>query len=332
MMSLRIWFTVALTGALLTLAAPANATHIACGDLITGTIVLDSDVVCPDGYRGSALYVRSSNVTLWTAGHSIMATGTTPAIGIDVIDESPRSQVHIRGGGSISGFLVGVLGNVSDSSVRNITITSSRGGDGVRMDGARNFVYRSIVTNLLEPSGSSAGIVMSGSEAYVWGNVVSGWAEAITVNSDKARVVLNTVRSCDTSLSGSVGIAISGYYTRAVAANNTVSGCEFGIAARGAPGSNPGDYRGNGRFRGNQLTSNAVGLAVGDMTAIVARNTANANSGTGIRSELAGTLVEDNAANDNGAYGINAAPGTIDGGGNTATGNGISDCVNVSCP
>ena len=36
-------------------------------------------------------------------------------------------------------------------------------------------------------------------------------------------------------------------------------------------------------------------------------------------------------ANSNLGYGINAVPGVVDGGGNTAADNGLENCVNVSC-
>jgi hypothetical protein len=52
----------------------------------------------------------------------------------------------------------------------------------------------------------------------------------------------------------------------------------------------------------------------------------------GIHVEDPGTTIADNRANDNADYGIQAVPGVIDGGGNTASGNGNPlQCVNVVC-
>ena len=64
------------------------------------------------------------------------------------------------------------------------------------------------------------------------------------------------------------------------------------------------------------------------------RNTANGNGDTGILSNLGGTLIQNNTANSNTNMGIDGAAGTIDGGGNTASGNGdgsTPQCENVSC-
>jgi large repetitive protein len=52
----------------------------------------------------------------------------------------------------------------------------------------------------------------------------------------------------------------------------------------------------------------------------------------GIDVEAPGTTVRRNAATDNGDLGIEAVSGVIDGGGNTASGNGNPlQCTNVFC-
>ena len=73
---------------------------------------------------------------------------------------------------------------------------------------------------------------------------------------------------------------------------------------------------------------NAVGIRVGDPTARVWCNTTNGNRSDGINVHGVATgqttRVEENTANNNAQYGINAVEGTIDGGGNAATGNGTN--------
>lgn len=65
---------------------------------------------------------------------------------------------------------------------------------------------------------------------------------------------------------------------------------------------------------------------------LLEHNTANRNGDDGIHVDAAGTTVTRNAANDNLDLGIEAVPGVIDGGGNTASGNGNpAQCVNVVC-
>jgi parallel beta-helix repeat protein len=62
------------------------------------------------------------------------------------------------------------------------------------------------------------------------------------------------------------------------------------------------------------------------------RNTANGNGHDGIEIDSPGTTVTGNTANLNLGLGIEAVPGTIDGGGNRASGNGNPlQCTNVSC-
>jgi hypothetical protein len=61
-------------------------------------------------------------------------------------------------------------------------------------------------------------------------------------------------------------------------------------------------------------------------------NTANGNDGDGIEADAPARVGAD-TANDNGDFGIDAAAGSTDLGGNTATGNGNPlQCRNVFCP
>jgi parallel beta-helix repeat protein len=76
------------------------------------------------------------------------------------------------------------------------------------------------------------------------------------------------------------------------------------------------------------------GIAIGpgaSATRIVG-NVANASFDDGIDVDAPGTVVRANTANNNGDLGIEAIEGTIDGGGNRASGNGNPlQCVNVVC-
>jgi len=69
----------------------------------------------------------------------------------------------------------------------------------------------------------------------------------------------------------------------------------------------------------------------------LARNVANANHGAGIalvednKGHAAGNSLKGNTAKRNGGPGIDAVPGTIDKGGNRASGNANPQCVNVVC-
>ena len=119
-----------------------------------------------------------------------------------------------------------------------------------------------------------------------------------------------------------------GYQTFAMISQNNAGGCGIGIYAQAAVGG------GGARIRRNVATGNLDGLNVDDPSALIWRNTANSNFWNGIFVHQAGTVVQENTANNNGSFGINATPGVIDGGGNTAIGNGdgrLPQCHNVSC-
>jgi len=62
------------------------------------------------------------------------------------------------------------------------------------------------------------------------------------------------------------------------------------------------------------------------------RNTANADQTDGIHVSGSGQTIRANVARDNDGWGIFAAPGNVDGGGNGASGNAEpAQCFNVSC-
>ncbi|HEY5840550.1 MAG TPA: right-handed parallel beta-helix repeat-containing protein [Mycobacterium sp.] len=80
----------------------------------------------------------------------------------------------------------------------------------------------------------------------------------------------------------------------------------------------------------NTVASNVVNSKLD--SGIVVNNNATANGDDGIHVDAAGTTVTRNTANHNLDLGIQAVPAVIDGGGNTARGNGNpAQCVNVLC-
>ena len=115
-------------------------------------------------------------------------------------------------------------------------------------------------------------------------------------------------------------------------AKNTVTGCNLGIDV--LAGNNG---TGGAQVRRNVASGNtSIGINVNDAAPYVWCNTANDNRsvdgffGSGIRIGAVGTTtgqtsgtVTGNTANNNVQVGIEATTDTTDGGGNTATGNGI---------
>jgi hypothetical protein len=330
--------------ALLALGGTAHATHVQCGDTITETTVLDSDIVCTGSdVHSAAVTIGASNVTLWMASHTITQTGPGTDTGIQVggPPSDSVSNVEIRRG-TISGFPRGIWMLASDSSILKVHAIAQ--SYGFEIFGPRNYVYGSSIERTGDfPSGSIginfddySGCGCVSTDASTYGNTISGMDTGIdSVSGDRPRHVLDYVHDCAPTSSGGIGIRVANYSTNAVVNRNKVQRC----------GPGPGIYvwdtinfDGAGALvRLNLLLDNTGnGLYVSDATAIIGRNMANRNlSGSGIVSSQAGTRIQNNTANDNGGYGIDGVTGTVDGGGNSAAGNGdgtpAQQCRNVSC-
>ena len=115
--------------------------------------------------------------------------------------------------------------------------------------------------------------------------------------------------------------------------SNVISANSFGIqvASEGTE-SSPADRN---TLEANSVFGNAIdGIYVGSASTntVVLRNSTSRNSDDGIDVDAPGATITGNTANLNGGLGIEAVPGVIDGGGNTAAGNGNPlQCTNVTC-
>jgi Right handed beta helix region len=320
--------------------AVSVAESLQCGDTITTDTTLTRNLVCPDDFTGTALTIAANNVRLDLAGHTIQnGPNNAGAVGIFASAAGGVPGTRILNG-SIQGFDYGVqLISAVNSHIRRLTISAGLqgilvvGGGGAGLDNCQSNVTNCIVHNVIEITNASTAIGTSGIEvvsdyAQIYGNTVRGTPlQAIVVRGDKPRVNLNRIEGCQ-----GLGISVSEYSTYAIVWNNTVLGC----TASGSEGievfaaTNSG---GNARVRRNTVTGTDFGIDVRDTNAFIAQNDSSGNrvDGIDVGFENVGNVVQQNNADNNGQYGINAAPGTIDGGGNTASGNGAQDCVNVTC-
>jgi hypothetical protein len=352
--------------ALFALTTPAAATHVQCGDTIMESTTLDSDLLCPDDFGGTAVWIAADDVVFNLAGHAIRSS-----VGGDgIAHQAPLRGVDIRNG-TVEGFDVGVSLWGIDHAVRRLHVKARAYGivsdhTGVSSETAgceRRFSGSyCIERNLVETGLDGVGIAVGTTDGvHVWGNTVRGPASVgIAVAGDRTRTVLNKVETC-APFGGAqgAGIQVWNYKTRAVVALNTVMPCDadmvgievVALPARPAPWDCQVDC---GQGRGAEVRRNVVqgastftgtyghGLFVSDPSAIVAGNTTNDNAGSGIvvasegyPSELTAfgpnnTLIINNIANHNRLFGI-YAPFGRDGGGNTAAGNGEANCVGVAC-
>jgi hypothetical protein len=315
---------VTVLGAILGLAlaasvSTASAATLNCGDTVTQNTVLDTDVVCSDP-AAVGVVIGADNITLSLNRHTIQGAGATAQGSIGITDDGvEHTGVTISGWGRVDGFDTAVYVGTANSTVKAVRATNSPGG--IFVTGNDNFIYK----NKVEFAAGAAdpglpALEVDGDNSYLWGNLVTqAPGDAVLVVGENPLIVLNSVDTCQFN-----GISVGGY-TAGKIARNSVKTCDTGIAIAG-----------NGaKLQTNDLADNCDGLFVVDPAAKVRWNNANANTCNGITVGMAGSTVHDNTTNDNGLYGIDAVDGTIDGGGNKATGNNIGnppgECLGVVC-
>ena len=303
----------AVLGCLWLLPAGASASHVVCGDTITAETVLDSDIVCTD-QDPVGLVIGGNDFTLWLEGHTIQGADAVDSDGI-ADDGTERSGVAIRGG-TITGFDDGVDVDVTNSDIKGLAVTANSVGIAAR--GAGNYIFNNDVDMSL--SSGFVGIEVVGANSEVWGNIVTGTArtspdDGIAVHGESPKVIANHIDGCAFD-----GVVVSSY-TSGLVARNSATNCDIGFVPSGT----------GLKLQTNVASGNCIGMVVDDPAALVRWNTANDNCTEGIVIGQPGATLFKNVANNNIDIGIDAVKGTIDGGGNTATGNGVTDCLGVIC-
>ncbi len=179
----------------ITVATPAAAGHLTCGQVVTASTTLDSDLFCP---TGDGLILQGSGIVLNLNGHTIRGelerrTVTQPgAIGDNGQEGSPYTVrfakgqfagIRIRGTrntvvgpGTVTNFAAGVIieGGASNG-VNGLTVEENLGppgtddlGDGIMVLNSRGNV---ISGNTVRDNGPFDGIVLLGGSVR---NVVQG--------------------------------------------------------------------------------------------------------------------------------------------------------------
>jgi len=324
-------------------AGDASAEHVQCGDVITADTTLDSDLTCV----GDGLYVTASNVTIDLAGHTI--AGVSSAVGItgsSVID-GPTLR-----GGTIRGFGRGIeVDGPRGTLVHDMlleqngigfrcnyapecTITSSevrRNQIGIRFAavdaGCESGSH--VVGNRVHHN--AVGVRYAGCNGTISDNLIERNTEVGVDIEDHGRVV---VSSNTIDRSGDAGVYAEYMADVHVLANRITRNAGNGVHLDGGTG----PYGPGGVVRDNRVARNgADGVrATGVWNVLVERNRTDRNGDDGIDvdvGEYGGPItVRGNRAFFNFDLGIEADPGTIDGGGNRARHNGNpAQCVGVSC-
>ncbi len=257
----RISFTVAVGIAALAFAAPANATHVACGGTITQSTTLDSDLLnCP----GDGVVIGAPNITLNLKGHTIDGDDTggpvcEPPFVEDNGVENPGGHdgITIRNG-TVQEFGTGIQGGYGRSLMRDLTIRSNRtygisiGSSSVADSKDANKIERNRVTG----NGCGGIGIFGGDNGRIELNLVADTQAGGGITFDGSN---NTLIARNT-VSGNAGEAIIGFDADGNSiASNTVSANGDGIVLLGFPGFGSSD---NNVVEKNSATNGGAGVVI----------------------------------------------------------------------
>jgi parallel beta-helix repeat protein len=313
--------------------SPAQGAPLACGDVVTEDVILRRDIT---SCEGDGLVVGAGGITIDLGGHTISGSNSDDSAGIRI---EGHDGVTVRNG-TITAFEAGVLlaSGADTNLVQDLVLTK---GGGV-------FVFNStsnVVTGNRALDGGAGVFLETSGDNLVTGNTLVRNVVGISVSSGEGNEIVRNVARAGSD----TGIEISDSDSSLVVGNRLVgNGFIAGLRVLRSDQT---------RIRGNVAIGNPIGIEVFDSTrtrlrrnraaenigdgivvtsgssdTLVEANEADLNGDDGIDVDAADTVITSNAADDNVDLGIEAVPGVIDGGGNTASGNGnAAQCLNVAC-
>lgn len=289
-----------------------NADDGSNGNTISANTVLGNEegIVLSDNTshalieRNHITYSAGSGIYLLHGSHNHMENNTILIAGdkaVLLVGSAHNSLV----GNTITGSSDSSIVLEAESSFNTLdsNVLSDGGDAGIDIEDSQgNVLVANTVHNM-----SDAGIVLDTAiNNSVLANDLRGNAGGITLNGSSG----NLIRSNNASYNGGAGIALEGAsltnsITLNIAGHNGADGI---LLEAEAPPDNP--------LPGN----------------LIAYNTADGNQGNGVAAARTGSTLTGNSARANGAWGIYAAEGTINGGGNIAYGNVESQqCFQFTC-
>jgi hypothetical protein len=288
-------FALALGGLVAFGAGQASASHVSCGDVITENTRLDSDLDCFDS-DGPALVIGADRVRLDLGGHRIQL-----GFGIGVLNEG-HDKVRIEDGNVVAPCGTPIL---------------LRGADRNRLKD-------------LSAGGGCSGVVLEDSdENRLVRNQFGADDGGLELRNGSDRNVIER-----NALGAGIGIPLQIFSDsdgNLIRRNSFIGGEHGGLFV--GSGSDDTTVQRNELFGGGYLIPNDEGIEVVAETTntLLVRNEVRGFRASGIRVDSPSTTLTRNTSNDNGDWGILAVPGVTDGGGNSASGNGAGQCLNVSC-
>jgi nitrous oxidase accessory protein NosD len=343
-------------------ASATPTTPLGCGAVVTTDVKLGSDLLdCP----GAGLIVGSDDITIDLAGHVVggdAVPGTSQTdIGI-LLDGHTGVTVT---GGSIRGFDIGVLlVRSSENRLQHLKIHDITGKAVILDHQARN---NTVTENALTHNGNAGVGVFNGSDHNVFSknflsddgpqgienlfadsnvitqNVITRTGSGVILeSSDDLRITENVITHSVPTACDGCGIAVQIYGNRNLVAGNTlIDSPRYGIEVDDFQ--DPGHSPATGNvLRDNRVVVAGIGIAIGPEAGglvsdtLIRKNVVSNAADDGIDlvgpSAVEASILASNHAEHNGGFGIEAVPGTIDGGGNQAAGNGNPlQCLNVAC-
>jgi hypothetical protein len=336
----RTLVAFALAGSATLLAVPASAAPSPqCGDTLTASAKLTSDLTCVGTALTVSIPAAGGHITVNLNGHTI--TGNGFGTGIETLDASsdPASSIEVVGG-SITGFVSGLISNNANSAgphnltVRRVKVSNTMqwsargvsgqyliqdstftnaGFGGVRSSGHLIITNSKFVNSQLNSASSSTSKVYT--STFTGAGMYFGSQSNITA-------VGNTLTDCTYAIDLGDPVAAS-------VQGNQITRCKVGIRLD--------QPFGPVTVEGNQVTSSTedgmqIATEMGSDPITIAGNTFSKSVRHGL-SGTAGssTTIVANTAEKNGALGISVT-GATDGGGNIGRKNtDTRQCVGVVC-
>lgn len=284
---------------------------------------------------GNGNTIRNNHIEGSIHGIALLDGTTATTINNNEISASAGNGIYLFGSNGnrveantiIASSEAGVaLENAADNTVIANSLTGNAGGGivlGADLLPANN---NRIEANTISASGSAGiGVVDSNSNQLLSNIVRLSGSDGISLeNAQNTLLRGNDVRN------NAGGIGLLGSTGNRLESNNISANSGAGIALEGLSLDNEivlntvNTNSGEGIYVGDQATAGLGNL--------IDRNTASSNNGDGIFVGPGGHTVIGNVADSNGGWGIYAEQGTIDGGGNYATGNSEpAQCFNIAC-
>ena len=341
------------------------------GHLVDGTNAPGSEGIAVDGRRGvmvrrgTVREFRVNGVALRDAGGAKVADLTITAIGAGGVEgEDVSAGIFVKGSDDVDLRDNRVSNDVDAFQADGIVVLASKRVELTGNDTSANAWNGMVVvdsprarvlSNRTVGNGNSGIFVASAPSVRIARNVAGDHEKPDTAGIAMLEVTGGVVVGNRLRGNRASGIAMENGTTSTTVARNRIRGGGDGIAvldsndntvvrnrvmdAEGV-GILLDEFFGEDGSDGNRIAHNSISrgglagiLVTGPSTSnTLSENLASRNASDGIRVRTAGNRLELNTANRNRRRGIDAVAGTVDGGGNRASGNGLSpQCTGVSC-